>query len=85
MLAKGTKREIRVNLLLLKGSKNKTVFVMPDLHYGPFAGVGGGLLPESRQHIVRIEVNDTESPAAKVKDCGTRVSASKIMSLQHVA
>lgn len=46
MLAKGTKREIQVNLLLLKGSKNKTVFVMPDLHYGPFAGVGGGLLPE---------------------------------------
>jgi len=46
MLAKGTKREIRVNLLLLKGAKNKTVFVMPDLHYGPFAGVGGGLLPE---------------------------------------
>lgn len=46
MLAKGTKREIRVNILLLKGAKNKTVFIMPDLHYGPFAGVGGGLLPE---------------------------------------
>ncbi len=52
MLAKGTKREIRVNLLLLKGSKNKTVFVMPDLHYGPFAGVGGGLLPERLGSLV---------------------------------
>ena len=52
MLAKGTKREIRVNLLLLKGSKNKTVFVMPDLHYGPFAGVGGGLLPERLGNLI---------------------------------
>ena len=52
MLAKGTKREIRVNLLLLKGAKNKTVFVMPDLHYGPFAGVGGGLLPERLGSLV---------------------------------
>ena len=52
MLAKGTKREIKVNLLLLKGSKNKTVFVMPDLHYGPFAGVGGGLLPERLGNLI---------------------------------
>ncbi len=46
VLAKGTKRSIRINLMLLKGSKNRSVFVMPDLHYGPFAGVEGGLLPE---------------------------------------
>ena len=52
MLAKGTKRDIRINMLLLKGVKNRSMFVLPDLHYGPFAGVGGGLLPERLGSLV---------------------------------
>ncbi|MEM0086810.1 MAG: DUF2070 family protein [Candidatus Micrarchaeaceae archaeon] len=41
----GEKRRIGVDLLALKGKGDtyKAVFVRPEIHYGPFSGVGGGI------------------------------------------
>ncbi|MEM3753673.1 MAG: DUF2070 family protein [Candidatus Micrarchaeaceae archaeon] len=41
----GEKRGINVDLLALrgKGGGYKAIFVKPEIHYGPFAGVGGGI------------------------------------------
>ncbi len=38
----GVKKDVNVNVLALKGREGyKAVFVKPDIHYGPFNGVGG--------------------------------------------
>jgi predicted neutral ceramidase superfamily lipid hydrolase len=38
----GVKRDLRVELLAIRGKGGyKAVFVDPDIHFGPFAGVGG--------------------------------------------
>ncbi len=40
----GTKRDVSIDIMALKGSKGyKAVFVNPDIHYGPFHDVGGGI------------------------------------------
>ena len=40
----GTKRDVDVDVLALKGEKGyRAVFVKPDIHYGPFQGVGGAV------------------------------------------
>ncbi len=42
----GTKRDLSVDILALKGSKKyKGIFVNPDIHFGPFQGVGGSMAP----------------------------------------
>lgn len=40
------KRDLSVDVLAIKGSGGyKAVFVNPDIHFGPFAGVGGSVAP----------------------------------------
>lgn len=50
----GVKRDVRIDMLALKrGSRLKAVFVKPDLHYGPFANIGGSVITEQLgRHIV---------------------------------
>ncbi|MDE1825103.1 MAG: DUF2070 family protein [Candidatus Micrarchaeota archaeon] len=47
-LSFGVKRDITTDMLLLKDRKGKykAIFVKPDIHYGPFGGVGGGIATE---------------------------------------
>ncbi len=43
----GMKRDVGVDVLALRGkSRLKAVFVRPDIHYGPFANVGGSIATE---------------------------------------
>ncbi|MGB9732286.1 MAG: DUF2070 family protein [Candidatus Micrarchaeales archaeon] len=43
----GKKTDIKVKLLALKGKAGmKSIFVEPDIHYGPFAGTGGASVTE---------------------------------------
>ncbi len=40
----GTKRDVNVDIIALKGEgRTKAVFVNPDIHFGPFHDVGGGV------------------------------------------
>lgn len=40
------KRDLSMDVLAIKGRKGyKAVFVNPDIHFGPFAGVGGSVAP----------------------------------------
>jgi putative membrane protein len=42
----GVNRKLDLELLMLKGKKNfKGIFVNPDIHFGPFQGVGGSVAP----------------------------------------
>ena len=42
----GVKRDLSVDVLAIKGGSGyKAVFVNPDIHFGPFAGVGGSVAP----------------------------------------
>jgi putative membrane protein len=42
----GIKRKLDADVLVLKGEKNcKGIFINPDLHFGPFQGVGGSIAP----------------------------------------
>ncbi|MDE1823520.1 MAG: DUF2070 family protein, partial [Candidatus Micrarchaeota archaeon] len=43
----GVKRDVNVDILVLKRkNRYKAVFVKPDLHYGPFANIGGSVITE---------------------------------------
>jgi len=42
----GTKKDIKIKTLLLKGKRLKAIFVEPGIHYGPFAGTGGATATE---------------------------------------
>ncbi|HUB92454.1 MAG TPA: DUF2070 family protein [Candidatus Saccharimonadales bacterium] len=45
--ATGIKRDVNVDILALRGRDGiKAVFVNPDIHYGPFHEVGGGIATE---------------------------------------
>ena len=48
----GTKKDIMVKTLLLKGKKLKAIFVEPGIHYGPFAGTGGATATEYLGSII---------------------------------
>ncbi len=42
----GVKRELDIDILAFRGSKGlKAVFVNPDIHFGPFQGIGGSVAP----------------------------------------
>jgi putative membrane protein len=42
----GVKRILNMELLMLRGKKSfKGIFVNPDIHFGPFQGVGGSVAP----------------------------------------
>ena len=42
----GVKRDLRMDVLAIRGRGGcKAVFVNPDIHFGPFAGVGGSVAP----------------------------------------
>jgi putative membrane protein len=42
----GIKRNLNMELLMLRGKKGyKGIFVNPDIHFGPFQGVGGSVAP----------------------------------------
>ncbi|MGA3020821.1 MAG: DUF2070 family protein [Candidatus Micrarchaeales archaeon] len=42
----GIKRKLDADILVLKGKKTcKGIFINPDLHFGPFQGVGGSIAP----------------------------------------
>lgn len=42
----GTKRKLNMELLMLRGKKGyKGIFVNPDIHFGPFHGIGGSVAP----------------------------------------
>ncbi len=43
----GAKRDVDIDVLVLRGKKNKgAVFIKPDIHYGPFSNVGGSTATE---------------------------------------
>ncbi len=43
----GVKRDVKIKIIALRGRKElKAVFVSPDIHYGPFHEVGGGVATE---------------------------------------
>ena len=49
----GTKRDIIIKSLILKGKKIKAIFVEPGIHYGPFAGTGGANATEYLGGIIK--------------------------------
>ncbi|MDE1851807.1 MAG: DUF2070 family protein [Candidatus Micrarchaeota archaeon] len=52
----GVKRDVNIDILVLKRrSSFKAVFVKPDLHYGPFANIGGSVITE---HLGRHIISD---------------------------
>ncbi len=88
VLAKGEKRSIGIDVLLLKGRKKSSVFVKPDLHYGPFAGAGGSSLPESLGSIIlngqgavpfimhgAVNIDDNPLYVHQIDDMQERISA----------
>jgi len=43
----GARRDLEMDVLMLKGKeKYKGIFVNPDIHFGPFQGVGGSIAPQ---------------------------------------
>lgn len=42
----GVKRDIEIDVAVMKGRKYKAIFVKPDLHYGPFSSIGGSVVTE---------------------------------------
>ncbi|MDE1762076.1 MAG: DUF2070 family protein [Candidatus Micrarchaeota archaeon] len=47
-LSFGVRRDISTDMMLVRNKKGKmkAIFVKPDIHYGPFAGLGGGIATE---------------------------------------
>ena len=44
----GTKRDVNVDIIVMRGEAGtKAVFVNPDIHFGPFHDVGGGVATEA--------------------------------------
>jgi len=48
----GTKKDIIIKILALKGKRQKAIFVEPGIHYGPFAGTGGANATEHLGSII---------------------------------
>lgn len=43
----GVRRKLEMDLLVIKGRRGyKAIFVNPDIHFGPFGGVGGSIAPK---------------------------------------
>ncbi|VVB77113.1 Uncharacterised protein [uncultured archaeon] len=86
----GIKRDLDIRVLALKGRKGyKAVFVNPDIHFGPFAGVGGSVTPVVLGDIIVKKLGcapfvlhsaqtleDNPISAAQVQQIGRRVAES---------
>jgi predicted neutral ceramidase superfamily lipid hydrolase len=52
----GVNKKVEVDMLLIKGKKDyKAMFIKPDIHYGPFNGIGGSMAPERIGNMVSRE------------------------------
>lgn len=76
----GVSRDMDVEVLVLSRRKNpRAVFIKPDMHYGPFANVGGSIAPEQLGKLVVSKYKATPFIMhGTVSACDNPVSTSEV-------
>ena len=81
----GVSRDMDVEVLVLSRRKNpRAVFIKPDMHYGPFANVGGSIAPEQLGKLVVSKYKATPFIMhGAVSACDNPVSASEVYAMKR--
>ncbi|MEM3839032.1 MAG: DUF2070 family protein [Candidatus Micrarchaeaceae archaeon] len=76
---RGNERDIGVDVVVLQGKRHKTVFVKPEIHFGPFANTGGSIATEYLGKMIAGKHNATPFILhGAVNACDNPVSTSEV-------